>query len=390
MTQCPYHNLGPLPEFFAPGGPDEDDVRQIVTPTGDKMWLVRDYALGRLVLADKRFSRTAAVRPGAPTFNDAQPVPESMMSRDGKEHARLRKTVAGHFTARRMAAMAPRVERLTDRYLDRLESAGPGADLMEGLADPLPLDVLCQLLGVPLEDGATFRDWVEVLFDISASSPQEKGRKRLELSAYMADLLAEKRSAPQDDLLTSLIQAQDRGELTPGELITLGLTLLMAGYETTVGQIATSAHVLLSEPGAYRELVDHPDRVDAAVEELMRVSPTTPLSFSRVAVEPVRLGSVLVQAGDGVMVSLLNGNRDGKVYPEPEYLAPESRDNVHLTFGHGLHRCLGAPLARLQLQIVFGRLVRRFPHLRFADVPEPAVWKDGMGTRGLSRLLVDW
>ncbi|MFD0412572.1 cytochrome P450 [Streptomyces sp. NPDC127108] len=390
MTQCPYHQLGPLPDFFEPGDPGTDDVTQMITPTGDKMWLVRDYALSRLVLADKRFSRTAAVAPGAPTFNDAQPVAESMMSMDGAEHARLRKTVIGAFTARKMAAMAPGITEVTDRYLDALEEAGPGADLMEGLANPLPLDVLCQLLGIPLTDSAQFRDWVEVLFDISASSPQEKGRKRLELSGYMADLLATKRRAPEDDLLSSLIQAQDRGELTQGELITLGLTLLMAGYETTVGQIALSANVLLSDPAGYRDLVEHPERVDAAVEELMRLTPTTPLSFSRVATEPVQLGSVQVQAGDALMVSLLNGNRDAKVYPEPDLLEPEGRDSVHLTFGHGLHRCLGAPLGRIQLQIVFRRLVERFPGLRFADVPEPVVWKDGMGTRGLSRLLVAW
>ncbi|MFD9073898.1 cytochrome P450 [Streptomyces lasiicapitis] len=388
MTQCPYHQMGPLPEFFAPG---EEDVKQIVTPSGDKMWLVRDYALGRMVLADdKKFSRAAAVKPDAPTFNDAQPVPESMMSMDGSEHARLRKTVTGAFTARKMAAMAPGIEELTDRYLDGLEAAGPGADIMEHLGNPLPLDVLCQLLGVPLEDSEKFRDWVEVLFDISASTPQEKGRKRLELSAYMADLIDAKRTEPQDDLLTSLIAAQDAGKLSPGELITLGLTLLMAGYETTVGQIALNLNVLLSEPGAYQDLVDHPERVDAAVEELMRVSPTTPLSFSRVATEPVQLGSVLVQAGDALMVSLLNGNRDGNVYPEPDFLEPEGRSSVHLTFGHGLHRCLGAPLGRIQLQIVFARLVSRFPGLRFADVAEPAVWKDGMGTRGLARIHVDW
>ncbi|EPH39255.1 putative Cytochrome [Streptomyces aurantiacus JA 4570] len=379
--------MGPLPEFFAPG---EEDVKRIVTPSGDKMWLVRDYALGRLVLADPRFSRAAAVGPDAPTYNDAQPVPESMMSMDGSEHARLRKTVTGAFTARKMAAMAPGIEKLTDRYLDALEAAGPGADIMEHLGTPLPLDVLCQLLGVPLEDSERFRGWVEVLFDISASTPQEKGRKRLELSAYMADLLAAKRGAPQDDLLSSLIAAQDDGRLSPGELITLGLTLLMAGYGTTVGQIALNLHVLLSEPGAYQELVDHPERVDATVEELMRLSPTTPLSFSRVATEPVRLGSALVRAGDAVVVSLLNGNRDGKVYPDPEFLEPEGRDPVHLTFGHGLHRCLGAPLGRIQLQIVFARLVGRFPGLRFADLPEPAVWKDGMGTRGFARIHVDW
>lgn len=387
MTQCPYHRMGPLPDFFEPG---DEDVQQFVTSAGDKMWLVRDYALGRLVLADKRFSRAAAVAPGAPMFNDAQPVAESMVSMDGAEHARLRKTVIGAFTARKMAAMAPGITQVADRCLDALAERGPGADLMECLADPLPLDVLCQLLGVPPADGATFRDWVEVLFDISTGSPQEKGRKRLELSGYMADLLATKRRTPADDLLSALIRAQDRGELSPGELITLGLTLLMAGYETTVGQIALSAHVLLSDPAGYRDLVEHPERVDAAVEELMRLTPSTPLSFSRVATEPVRLGSVQVQAGEALMVSLLNGNRDPKVYPEPDLLEPGGRDAVHLTFGHGLHRCLGAPLGRIQLRIVFRRLVARFPGLRFADVPEPVVWKDGMGTRGLSRLLVAW
>ncbi|WP_431042206.1 cytochrome P450 [Streptomyces sp. P1-3] len=387
MSQCPVQRLGPLPEFMEQG---PEDVVRIVTPAGDKMWLVRDYALGRMVLADKRFSRADAVRPNAPQFTDAQPVPDSMMSMDGAEHARLRRIVTGAFTNRRVAAMAPDIERLADQYLDAIAAEGPGTDLVEGLAAPLPLVVLCSLLGVPLEDSARFRDWVEVLFDISASSPREKGRRRLELADYMADLIDRKRRRPGDDLLSSLIKAHDQGDLSMGELITLGLTLLMAGYETTVGQIGLSVLVLLSDPPAYEELVRQPEGVDAAVEELLRVTPTTPLSFSRVATEPVPLGSVTIQAGEGVMVSLLHGNRDGNVFAEPEHLASDGRDAVHLTFGHGLHRCLGAPLARLQLQIVLHRLLRRFPTLRLAAVPEPVVWKDGMGTRGLSRLLVEW
>jgi cytochrome P450 len=380
-------HLGPLPAFM---GDDAEGVVPIVAPTGDRMWLVRDYALGRRVLADKRFSRAQAVTPHAPKFNDAQPVADSMMSMDGADHTRLRRIVTGAFTTGRVAAMAPFVERLTDEHLDRLAEAGPGADLVQGLATPLPLLVLCSLLGVPPEDSSRFRDWVEVLFDISASSPREKSRRRLELADYMADLIESKRTRQDDDLLTDLIRAHAREELTMGELLTLGLTLLMAGYETTVGQISLSVLCVLSDPGTHRELRERPESLPATVEELLRLTPATPLSFSRVAVETVELGDVTVRAGEAVVVSLLHGNRDSGVFQDPEHLMPRGRDAVHLTFGHGVHRCLGAPLARLQVQIVLDRMLRRFPALRLASGPDAVVWKDGLATRGLSRLRVDW
>ncbi|MDX3536679.1 cytochrome P450 [Streptomyces sp. MB09-01] len=388
--------LGPLPEFLgqyvAGEGrvPDGTDVVPFFTPAGDKMWLVCDYALARKVLTDQRFSRAEAVTPHAPKLNDAQPVPHSMMSMDGADHSRLRRVVTRAFTTGRTSAMAPAVEELADRYLDAMAASGPGTDLIEALAAPLPLAVLCSLLGVPPEDGARFRDWVEVLFDISASTPQEKARRRLELIDYMADLIDRKRRRPEDDLLTSMIGAHEQGDLSMGELLTMGLTLLMAGYETVVGQIGTSAHALLGDPAAYEELREQPDRLAPTVEELLRLTPSTPISFPRVAVEPVPLGNVTVQAGEGVIVSLLHGNRDGKTFADPELLDPQGHDAAHLTFGHGVHRCLGAPLARLQLQIVLERLLRRFPALRLAPGPDAVVWKDGLGTRGLSRLLVEW
>ncbi|MET9569602.1 cytochrome P450 [Streptomyces virginiae] len=388
--------LGPLPEFlgqYVTGEgqvPDGIDVVPFFTPAGDKMWLVCDYALARRVLTDKRFSRAEAVTPQAPKLNDAQPVPNSMMSMDGADHSRLRRVVTKAFTTGRTAAMAPAVEELADRHLDALAAAGPGTDLIETLVAPLPLAVLCSLLGVPHEDATRFRDWVEVLFDISASTPQEKARRRLELIDYMADLIDRKRRRPEDDLLTSMIAAHEQGDLSMGELLTMGLTLLMAGYETVVGQLGLSAHALLRDPAAYRELCEQPDRLAPTVEELLRLTPSTPISFPRVAVEPVPLGSVTVQAGEGVIVSLLHGNRDGKTFAEPGLLDPQGHDAAHLTFGHGVHRCLGAPLARLQLQIVLERLMRRFPTLRTASGPDAVVWKDGLGTRGLARLLVDW
>ncbi|WP_030773928.1 cytochrome P450 [Streptomyces sp. NRRL F-2664] len=388
--------LGPLPEFLgqyvAGEGqvPDGIDVVPFFTPAGDKMWLVCDYALARRVLTDRRFSRAEAVTPRAPKLNDAQPVPNSMMSMDGADHSRLRRVVTKAFTTGRAASLAPAVEELADRHLDALAASGPGSDLIEVLAAPLPLAVLCSLLGIPPEDAARFRDWVEVLFDISASTPQEKARRRLELIDYMADLIDRKRRRPQDDLLTSMIAAHEQGDLSMGELLTMGLTLLMAGYETVVGQLGLSVHALLRDPAAYRELCGRPDRLAPTVEELLRLTPSTPISFPRVAVEAVPLGSVTVQAGEGVIVSLLHGNRDGKTFAEPELLDPQGHDAAHLTFGHGVHRCLGAPLARLQLQIVLERLMRRFPTLRPAAGPDAVVWKDGLGTRGLARLLVDW
>jgi cytochrome P450 len=379
-------HLGPLPAFLAPG----DGVVPIVTPMGDKMWLVRDYALGRLVLADQRFSRAGATKPDAPRFNDSQPAPDAVMSMDGADHARLRRVVSGAFSTRRVAALTSAVERLADERLDALAAIGPGADLVEELATPLPLSVLCSMLGVPPEDGGVFRDWVEVLFDISASTPREKSRRRLELVDYMAELIERKRLSADEDLLTGLIAAHDQGTLSQGELLTLGLSLLMAGYETTVGQIGLSVLALLSDDAAHADLRARPETLDAVVDELLRLTPSTPLSFPRVAVAPVQLGAVTVQVGEAVVVSLLHGNRDAETWERPGSLFPQGHDAPHLTFGHGVHRCVGAPLARLQLRIVLERLLRRFPDLRVAAGPESVLWKEGLSIRGLARLRVEW
>ena len=379
-------HLGPLPAFLTPG----DGVVPIVTPMGDKMWLVRDYALGRLVLADQRFSRAEAVKPHAPRFNDSQPAADAVMSMDGADHARLRRIVSGSFTTRRVAALTADVERLADECLDALAAAGPGADLIAGLATPLPLSVLCSLLGVPPEDGGIFRDWVEVLFDLSASTPREKSRRRLELVDYMGELMAKKRRGDDEDLLTGLIAAHDQGTLSQGELLTLGLSLLMAGYETTVGQIGLSVLALLTDPVVLADLRARPEMLDAVVDDLLRLTPSTPLSFPRVALEPVELGPVTVQAGEAVVVSLLHGNRDTSTWERPESLFPQGHGAPHLTFGHGVHRCVGAPLARLQLRIVLHRLLARFPDLRVASGPDAVVWKEGLSIRGLARLRIEW
>ncbi|MEU0162745.1 cytochrome P450 [Streptomyces sp. NPDC006261] len=356
------------------------------------MWLVSDYALGRLVLSDRRFSRAAAVVPGAPRLNSAAPSPTSMMSLDGTDHARLRRIVVAAFTTGKVSAMAPLVRRTATDLLEGMSRGGGSADLVASFAEPLPVAVLGALLGVPVEDREIFDSSVEVLFDITASSDLEKSRQQLLLVDYMSTLIDRKRLRDDDDLLTDLIRAHDGDALSKAELVSLGLALLTAGYETTVGQISLAALAIL-QGGVPREWVKDEKRVDALVEELLRATPSTALSFPRVALEDIEIGGISVRAGEAVVVSLLHGNRDGSAFTEPEFLR-DDRSGAHLTFGHGIHRCLGAPLARLQVRSALLQLFAFFPELRLAEDESPAraavVWKDGLITRGLSSLRVTW
>jgi cytochrome P450 len=379
--------LGPLPGFLQQA---TEDVASIVAPTGDEVRLIGGYETGRQVLSDQRFSRSEAVKPGAPKFNDAQPVAQSIMSMDGPEHTRLRRIIAKSFSSRQIAQMAPLIESLADGYLDRLAAHGSPADLIEGLATPLPLAVLCSLLGVPEKDIDQFKDRVTVLFDISASSPKVKARSRIELVRYMRYLTGYKHQHPGDDLLTTLVEVHKQGDLSKEELITMGLSLLMAGYETTVGQIGLTVMAMLSEPGRYQRLVAEPGLLPGAIDETLRLTPAAPLSFTRVARERVPLGRATIEPGEAVVVSLLHANRDGQVFACPADPALEERAWPHLTFGYGSHRCPGAPLARTQLLIVLTRLVQRFPTLRLSTGPDAVSWKHGLAVRGLTRLVVTW
>lgn len=377
---------GPLPDFLTQV---TEGAGVYAVPSGGQVRMICDYAAGRQVLNAAEFSRSEAIKPDYPKLNDAEPVEHSIMSMDGEDHARLRRIVAGAFTARRTAEMAPRIDHLTTEHLDRLAISGPPADIMSALAKPLPLAVLCELLGIPPRDSEPFKDCVEVLFDIS-DGVAGKTRRKLELVRYVTRIIRAKRMNPDDDLLSSLIGAQERGELSQGELVTMALTLLMAGYETTTGQVGLAVLCLLAHPAAYQALVRQPDLIPGAVEETLRLNPATPVSFARVATRPVRIDGIPIAAGETVMVSMMHGNRDEQVFPASGELRLGGRDPAHLTFGHGVHHCLGAPLARLQMRIILGQLTERFPGLRLANCPEPVMWKDGLATRGLNRLMVEW
>jgi cytochrome P450 len=378
--------LGPLPEVLRTAS---GDVVSIVTPAGDRMWLVRGYELARFVLSDRRFSRAEAVTPEAPKFVEVQPVAQSLMSMDGSDHARLRRITARAFAAGRIEKLTPLVERLVDEQLKKMATAGPPVDFAAGPATQLPLAVMCGLLGVPADDTDHFKDSVGVLFDID-SHPRDVARRRLELVRYMTRLFARKQEQRGDDLLSALIAECEAGGMSRHEMLTMGLTLLMAGFESTIGQICLSVHSLLADSALSQRLADKPELVPDAVEELLRLNSASVITFPRVATALVQLGDVTVQPGEAVVVSMLDANRDAKAFPDPERLVPDRGDPAHLAFGHGTHRCLGAPLARLQLRIVLTQLFAALPTLRLADVPDAVVWKDGQFTRGLARLMVAW
>ena len=382
---------GHLPDGFSDDGDSAAAVRWVTAPNGTGMWLVSDYTLARDALTDPRLSRAAAVAPGAPKMSDVEPAPNAIMSLDGPEHTRLRRIVAGAFTARRVADFAPRVEEIVDGLLDGLERAGPGADLVPALAEPLPIAVLCRLLGIPDSDQARFRSWLAVLFDITTGATREKAQQRLALVRYMAGLVGRKRREPGDDLMTLLVEATDeRGALTEGELVNLGLALLMAGYETTVGQLGLCMLAVLHDEDARVAVRDRTGAMPAVVEELLRVVPSGPIAFPRVAVAPAEIGGVTVRPGEAVVISLIAANHDPRAFTDPERVSPERPAAPHLTFGHGIHRCVGAHLARQQVSVALGRLFARFPGLRVADGPEPVRWQPGLATWGLARLTVQW
>jgi cytochrome P450 len=377
--------LGALPALLAQAG--AGPATRVRTPAGDEVWLVTDYRSARTVLTDPRFSRAAAARPDAPQLNTANPAPTSIMSMDGADHARLRRVVADAFSPRRVAALAPDITRRVGQLLDELVAAGPPADLIARYAGPLPVAVITTLLGVPEADRDRVREWAGVLFDLSVGTEADKARRGYALFAYMSELIDRKRAEPADDLLSTLIAAAEAGTISQVELVDLALAVLTAGYETTVAQIGLSVLSYLRERTP--ELLAD-DASAAVIEEQLRLVPSTPMTFTRVAVVDVPLGDVTIRAGEAVVASLVHANADPSIFPDPQRLCPTGRGSAHLTFGAGAHYCLGAGLARLQLRIAVPSLLRRLPGLRLADVAEPVTWYEGLATCGLTRLVVTW
>ncbi|MEV6671897.1 cytochrome P450 [Streptomyces sp. NPDC051172] len=378
--------LGPLPEFA--------ELRRtrpcarIRLPSGDPAWLVTRYDDVRTVLADPRFSRSRATRGTGPRFARVTTLPDSVLAADPPEHTRLRRLVAPAFTVRRVESLRQDVARLVDGLLDEVAEHDRPADLVPLFTRPLPLAVLCDLLGAPRQDGERLEAWCDALRNLTAVTDSAVTTAFDEMTGYLTGLIDAKRSHPADDLLSTLISAHDTGDrLTHGELVSFSLVLFAGGYGTTAERLAGMLHLLLEEPARYQYLTHAPDRIPRAVEELLRYAQTNVQANLRVVTEDVELGGVTLRAGDAVMAVNSSANHDEAEFDDPERLDFGRVHNPHLAFGHGVHHCVGAHLARVQLQEALAGLVRRLPALRAAA---PPLWKTGLKTRAPRTLPVTW
>ena len=356
-------------------------------PYGEDSWLVIRYADARLVLGDPRFSRAAAAEHDPPRSSPAELT--GLLSMDPPDHTRLRTLVAKAFTMRRVEELRPRVRELAEGLVDDLVAAGPPADLVEEFALPLPVAVICELLGVPAADRPRFRVWSDAALSTSTLTAEEFHTNQRELRDYIRALIEEHRAAPADDLMTALIEARDvRDRLSELELVDLCWGFLIAGHETTSSQIPNFVYVLLDQPERWEQLRAEPQLIPSAVEELTRFVPLIAgANFARYAVEDVEVGGVLVRAGEPVLVSTSAANRDGLRFDSPDSLRLDRENNSHLGFGHGIHHCVGAPLARVELQEALLALVSRLPGLRLSGEID---WKTRMLVRAPRRMPVGW
>jgi cytochrome P450 len=388
----------PPPSIFHPS-PEMQELQRskpvvrVEMPDGTTGWLVTRYDDVRQVLVDPRFSRAATVNSNVRRIGPARAAGDSILSKDPPEHTRMRRLVAGAFTARRVEALRPRVAKLVDELIDRMFTLPQPADLVENFSLPLPVQVICELLGVPAGDRHVFHEWSDRVLGDASRDPREIEEAFDRLSEYFRRLIADKRAQPADDLMTALIAARDAEDrLSEDELVGLCLTVLIAGHETTANQINMFLLVLHEFPEQMEHLRADLESVPQAVEELMRFAQlgASGGGLPRITTEEVELGGVRIPAGEAVIPVLTVANRDPALIADPDRVDVTRPPTTHLAFGAGVHHCLGAQLARMELQEALRGLLGRMPRLELATPPAELTFKNGMVVRSLRALPVRW
>jgi cytochrome P450 len=370
-------------------------VRTIISAFGMEVYLVTRHEDVKAVLSDhQRFSNgrpPGFVVPGAPNVSQEEQASTragNLLGLDPPEHQRLRRMLTPEFTIRRMKRLEPRIAEIVDQQLDAMETAGPPVDLVENFALPIPSLVICELLGVPYDDRDDFQRRSARQLDLSIPIPE-----RLELQrqgrAYMRSLVERARRHPGEDILGMLIREHGT-ELTDDELIGVASLLLLAGHETTSNMLGLGTLALLRHPDQMEAVRDDPDAVGPAVEELLRWLSIVHSAIPRLTTTDVEIAGVPIPAGQLVFVSLPSGNRDPDFIDAPEVLDIRRGAIGHLAFGHGVHHCLGAPLARMEMRIAFPALPRRFPTLALAEDFDDVAFRSFHFIYGLRSLEVSW
>jgi vitamin D3 1,25-hydroxylase len=369
---------------------EQAPVREVELPEGGTTWLVTRYADARSVMADPRFVKDFRNTlppeqrehvPGIPS-----PGGEMMLLNDPPVHTRLRKLVVKAFTVRRVAALRPRIETMASSLLAMMPSDAP-VDLVADYAVPLPTAVICELLGVPVEDQEAFGEWSRILIDDSGEAATHQANASL--AAYLSELVERKRATGDEALISALIEVSEEGEqLSTTEIVAMAMLLLIAGHETTATLITTAVEAMLRDPDLRDRLAaSDSDGLRAAIEEFLRWGSPIAQAPLRFAAEDVDFDGVVVPRGAMVMVSLAAANHDPARFEAPDELEPVRDTTGHLAFGHGLHFCLGASLARLEAEVALRTLLDRYPGITAAS-PLPVVRRRSVLVNAWQRLPV--
>ncbi|MCK7622829.1 cytochrome P450 [Streptomyces sp. RS10V-4] len=369
-------------------------VSPLLFPDGHEGWLVTGYEAARQVLADTRFSSRQDIgilhvpyeTPGMPAPTEPSPQePGLFISMDPPDHTRLRRKLTGAFTVKRMKQLEDRIAEITERQLDEMARLAPPIDLVKEFALPVPSLVICELLGVPYEDRDGFQA-DSAQFMVKDQTLEEKIAAYTGLTTYLTELVARKRAEPAEDILSDLARQDD---LSTEELVGISFLLLLAGHETTANMLALGAFALLEHPDQLAALRADPDLLPDAVEELLRYLAVGDI-FYRYATEDLEVGGETIPAGSTVVVSVLTANRDPQRFEDPDALDVHRRARGHLSFGHGVHQCLGQQLARIEMRAGFGGLLRRFPTLELAVPADEVKLRTDMNIYGVHALPVSW
>ena len=374
---------------------EQQPVTRVRIWDGSTPWLITRYADQRALLADRGISADTTL-PGYPYQNAAVQArrgqARSFIAMDDPDHARLRRMLTGDFAIRRIEAMRPKIQRITDELIDGMLARTPPVDLVEQFGLALPSRVICELLGVPYKDHAFFQRSSRVLLSRTTSAEDAVAATR-RLRDYLTELIISKEKDPGEDLLSRLVAGQVRtGGLTREELARMGILLLVAGHETTANMISLGTLALLDHPDQLAELreTSDPALIAGAVEEMLRYLTIVHSGRRRVALKDIEIGGQRIRAGEGLILTNDTANRDPGAFAEPDQLDIHRNARQHVAFGFGVHQCLGQPLARAELQVVYGTLYRRIPTLRLAVGTGEIPFKHDAVVYGVYELPVAW
>ncbi|MFD9635767.1 cytochrome P450 [Streptomyces violascens] len=385
---CPYH----LPETYRQLRDEPDALNAVTLFDGRRAWVVTKHETARKLLADPRLSsdRTRDEFPAtSPRFQAIREVRPAFIGLDPPEHGPRRRMTISEFTVKRIKGMRPDVERIVHGFLDRMLAAGPPADLVSQFALPVPSMVICELLGVPYADHDFFQDASRRL--VQATDAAGAIAARDDFQHYLDGLITTMQAKPGPGLLNNLVKRQlASGEIDREELISTALLLLVAGHETTASMTSLSVITLLEHPDQHAALRADPTLLPGAVEELLRYLAIADIAGGRVATADIEIDGQLIRAGEGVIVTNSIANRDSSVFENPDVFDVHRSARHHLSFGYGVHQCLGQNLARLELEVILTALFERIPTLRLAVPVDQLTLRPGTTIQGVNELPVTW